>query len=131
MSLKKKLFLAAVLVALVATVIVSTPKRASAIAPLEFDWFCSPPDGVCDFEVTTNNHPKVTWSWGDGTSTGPTTSMTATHDYHVTTGGQFFTVTLTGYATVGSSSPDNIIQCQIEAQGPSPGGNPGAGGHCE
>lgn len=131
MSLKRKLILVAVFVALVAGLVFSTPKRASAIAPLEFDWDCAPPDGICDFDVTTTNHPKVYWTWGDGSSTGPTTSMSATHDYYVTTGGQNFTVTLVGYATVNSGSPDNITQCTIEAQGPSPGGNPGAHGHCQ
>ncbi len=133
MSLKKQMVLAAVLIALVAGVIIlSTPKKASAVGQLEYDWFCSPPDGVCDFTVTTNNHPKVFWNWGDGTTTGPTTSMTAQHDYAVGGGGTFFTVSLAGYATVGSGSPDNIIACDdIEAQGASPGGNPGAGGHCD
>lgn len=130
MTLSRKLIATSMCLALAAGALVSAPRKASALAPLSFSWSCSPPDGECDFTVTSTNHAKYYWSFGDGSSYGPTTSTTAFHDYTVTTGGQYFTVTLVGYATVGSSSPDNIISCQIEAQGPSPGGNPGAGGNC-
>jgi hypothetical protein len=130
MSVYRKLIGVSMCVALVLGAMVTTPRQASAIAPLSFSWSCSPPDGECYFNVTSTNHAKYTWNFGDGTGFGPTTSTSAYRDYTVTSGGQFFTVTLVGYATVGSSSPDNIISCQIEAQGPSPGGNPGAGGNC-
>ena len=132
MSLKRQMVLTAVIIALVAGVILSTPKQASAIFPLEFDWSCQPPDGVCDFEVTTTNHPRVKYIWGDGTSTGPTTDMTVQHDYAVGGGGTFFEVTVIGYSSSSGSAIDNIISCDdIEAQGSSPGGNPGAFGHCD
>jgi hypothetical protein len=130
MSLQRKLTAAAMCLALAVGAMISTPQKASAIAPLSFTWSCAPPDGECYFTVTSTNHAKYVWNFGDGTGFGPTTSTSAYRDYAVSSGGQFFTVTLSGYATVGSSSPDNIISCQIEAQGPSPGGNPGAGGTC-
>jgi hypothetical protein len=130
MTSSRKLLLFSACLLLVAGAIVTAPKKASAIAPLAFSWSCFPPDGECDFTVTTNNHAMYTWNFGDGSSFGPTTSKTASHDYNFTGSFHFYTVTLVGYATNPPSSPDNIISCTVEAQGPSPGGNPGAGGNC-
>jgi hypothetical protein len=114
---------------LVAGAIVSAPRKASAIAPLSFTWSCQPPDGVCTFNVTSGNHSTYRWGFGDGSTYGPSSSTTVSHDYNFSGSYQYYTVTLSGYVG-GSGSPDNIISCTVEAQGVSPGGNPGAGGTC-
>jgi hypothetical protein len=125
----KKLVLVMAVLALVVGIAVSDPREASALGALSFHWSCDPPDGVCDFDVTSSNHTRYFWGFGDGSTFGPTTSTSATHDYNFVGGGHFYTVTLVGFVG-SSSSPDNIISCTIEAQGSSPGGNPGASGNC-
>jgi hypothetical protein len=130
MKTSRKLLPVFACLALAAFAFVLSPPKASALAPLSFHYDCDPPDGVCDFTILTSNHALYTWSFGDGSSYGPTTSTTASHDYNFTGSGHSYNVTLTGYATNPPSSPDNIIGCTVEAQGPGPGGNPGDHGTC-
>ncbi|HEX4964524.1 MAG TPA: hypothetical protein VF173_27155 [Thermoanaerobaculia bacterium] len=130
MTTVRRLCLLAGWLLLVTGAILTPPKQASAIATLTYHWDCSPPDGVCDFSVTSNNHAMYQWNFGDGTSYGPTTSKTVSHDYNFSGSFHDYSVTLAGYATNPPGSPDNIIGCTAEAQGPSPGGNPGDHGNC-
>lgn len=130
MTLSRKLLLIPGCLLLVMGAIISAPKKASAIAPLAFSWSCQPPDGVCTFTVTSNYHAMYQWNFGDGSNYGPTTRKTASHDYNFSGSYRYYTVTLTGYGSNPPSSPDNIISCTVEAQGPSVGGNPGASGSC-
>ena len=130
MTLSRKMLLISGCLLLATAAILSAPKKASAYAPLSFSWDCQPPDGVCTFNVTSGNHAMYQWNFGDSSTYGPTTSTTASHDYNFSGSFHNYTVTLTGYATNPPGSPDNIISCTVEAQGPSPGGNPGAHGSC-
>lgn len=125
----QKMILALVL-ALPAVALLLPTEDAKALGALSFHWECDPPNGVCDFEVTSSNHAKVQWTFGDGSGFGPTTNMTTSHDYNFSGSEHTYTVTLIGYTTVSSSSPDNVISCSVAAQGSSPGGNPGANGNC-
>jgi hypothetical protein len=126
----RRLLLISACLVLIAGTTLPGPQKASAIAPLAFNWACYPQDGECYFTVTSTNHAKYSWGFGDGSFYGPTTSTTAYHDYNFSGSEALFTVTLVGYATVGSSSPDNIISCTVRAQGGAPGGHPGAYGSC-
>jgi hypothetical protein len=114
---------------LVAGILVSTSQEVSALAPLSFSWFCSD-STVCDFAVTSNNHAMYKWNFGDGSFHGPTTSREASHDYDFSGAEHSYTVYLIGYATNPPGSADNIVGCTVVAQGPGPGGNPGASGNC-
>lgn len=86
---------------------------ASAVFPLNYSWSCT--SRTCSFSVTTSNHGAYQWGFGDGTSSSKTTSTTANHFYNIPIDEQFhtFNVTLSGYATINSTSPDNIIGCNI------------------
>jgi len=89
------------------------PAPAKSLAPLAYSWSCA--SRYCSFYVTTNNHGAYQWNFGDGTISSKTTSTTAQHFYNIPIDEQFhnFTVTLAGYATINSGSPDNIIGCTI------------------
>lgn len=86
---------------------------AHAVAPLAYDWSCV--SRSCSFTVTTSNHGAYKWAFGDGTFSSKTTSTTASHFYNIPVDDQFhnFTVYLSGYATLSSPSPDNVIGCDI------------------
>jgi len=130
MTLSRKLLPLFACLLLVACAFLLAPPKATALAPLSYTWDCQPDQGECTFVINTNNHALYTWSFGDGSYYGPTSSRTASHDYNFTGSGHVYSVTLVGYATNPPSSPDNIIGCNLEAQGPSPGGNPGDHGTC-
>jgi hypothetical protein len=130
MARSKNLLLATVLLMLTGGAIVSTPRKASAIAPLSYSWSCAPGAGVCTFNVTSNYHAMYQWNFGDGSTFGPTTTKTKSHDYDFVGVEHSYTVTLIGYGSNPPSSPDNIISCTVDAQGPSVGGNPGTAGTC-
>lgn len=101
----------AVLLAL--TAVLGWAPPAESVAPLGYSWSCT--SRFCSFSVTTTNHGAYQWGFGDGTSSAKTTSTTANHFYNVRIDEQFHTVnvTLSGYATLGSGSPDNIIGCNV------------------
>lgn len=126
----KKLLLLAVCLAMVTGAQLATPKKAEAVFPLSFTWYCWPNAGECEFNVTSTNHAMYKFTFGDSTSAGPSTSTYYYHDYNFTGSYKYYTVTLIGYNSNPAGSPDNIISCTIEAQGSSPGGNPGAFGTC-
>lgn len=89
------------------------PVPAQSLAPLAYSWSCA--SRACSFTVTTNNHGAYQWNFGDGVITGKSTSRTKSHFYNVPVDEQFHTVTVTlaGYATLSSGSPDNIIACNV------------------
>jgi hypothetical protein len=109
------------------TALLWTPP-AESVAPLGYTWSCS--SRYCSFSVTTSNHGAYQWNFGDGTLTGKSTSTTALHFYNIPVDEQFhnFNVSLIGYATLGSGSPDNIISCTITVAASSIG--IGTGGTC-
>jgi curli biogenesis system outer membrane secretion channel CsgG len=130
MTMPKRLLMLSGCMLLATGAILWAPKKASAFFPLTFYWACNPPNGVCTFTETSNNHAMYRWNFGDGSSYGPTTSTSATHDYNFTGSFHTYTVTLVGYSTNPPGSPDNIVDCTIEALGPSQGGDPGTHGTC-
>lgn len=108
----KKTVFTLVLLSALATVLLPTAP-AEAVAPLSYSWSCT--SRYCSFTVTSNNHGAYQWGFGDGTSSSKTTSTTINHFYDIPVDDEFhtFNVTLSGYATINSGSPDNIIGCNI------------------
>ena len=101
------------LVLLTLAVLLYPAPRADALAPLAYNWSCT--SRQCYFTVTTSNHGAYQWNFGDGTLSSKSTSKSAFHFYNTPIDNQFHTATvsLIGYATASSSSPDNIIGCTI------------------
>jgi hypothetical protein len=101
---------------------------AESIAPLGYTWSCT--SRYCSFSVTTNYHGAYQWGFGDGNVSSKSTSKTANHFYNIPVDNQFhsFNVTLVGYATLNTGSPDNIISCTITVAAANFG--IGTGGSC-
>ena len=122
MKLSKRLSLLCA-AALVCTLALLLPPKASALAPLAGTWSCGAYAG-CVFNVTTSNHASYQWGFGDGTSSGITTATTVWHTYNIpyTTTPQHFSVTLVGYNSAGSI--DNIVGCTVTTYRTGVGGDP-------
>lgn len=103
----------AMLLAFATVFSLTPPPPAEAVFPLAYSWSCV--SRTCSFSVTTSYHGAYAWTFGDGTSQAKSTSSTANHFYNIPVDEQFhnFTVNLSGYANMSSSSPDNIIGCSI------------------
>lgn len=124
MKLSKRLSLLCA-AALVCTPTLLFPPKASAIAPLAGTWICNA-YGSCSFTRTTSNHATYQWSFGDGSFSGLTTAVTTNHTYSIPANNTIyhFTVYLSGYATSGGGSPDNIVGCTITTYRTGVGGDP-------
>jgi hypothetical protein len=128
-----------VLAAVGLTVLVSAlgVRRAEALWPLSFSWYCAaetPTLVRCDLTVT-NPGPsgyEYKWLFGDGSQSGRSTSTEEVH-YYAVSAGQYdeFDLALLGYASASSSSLDNVIGCTIAiANDYGAGGGPPYTGHC-
>lgn len=115
-------------------------RNVEAFWPLSYGWECSPesPTQVICYFATTNPAPpagyRYQWLFGDGSQTGRLASTSTEHFYAVSTGqGDVnFTVTLIGYSSATSSSPDNFIGCTISfANHYGAGGYPPDSGSCQ
>lgn len=116
-------------------------RNAEAFWPLSYAWECAPESATqeyCGFVVTNQTPPSgyhYQWFFGDGSQTArlPSTSDYEVHYYAVpVTQSGSFTVTLVGWSSATSSSPDNFISCSISfTNGYGPGGAPPYGGVCQ
>jgi len=101
------------------------PQEAESIAYLSGSWSCGA-YANCAFFRTSSNHATYQWSFGDGSYSGLTTAVTTYHTYNIpySTTPVHFTVYLSGYATSGGGSPDNVVGCTITTYRTGVGGDP-------
>ena len=112
-------------------------RDAHALWPIRYSWSClasSSTQVQCDFTVT-NPGPsgyEYKWLFGDGASTGRSTSTTTTHYYAVSAGQSgAFNVSLLGYAS-STSGLDNVIECSVSFGNDwGVGGGPVYTGNCQ
>jgi hypothetical protein len=125
MKVRKSLLVLSTIALIALGVTMALPKKASALSPLGATWSCGA-YANCSFTRTTSNHATYQWSFGDGTSTGLTTAGTVYHNYNIpySVTPVHFTVYLSGYATSGGGSPDNIVACTITTYRTAVGGDP-------
>jgi hypothetical protein len=130
MRLSKPLTATALCLSLLVAGMLTTPRKAEAVAPLSYSWWCSAYTYTCTFTVTSTNHTKYYWNFGDGTGLGPRTATTVYHSYSFSGSSATYFVSLSGYATNGSTQPDNIIGCNVTVEYATVGGHPGTSGTC-